>query len=97
MSFSFASIKAALAHLFGIEEQKAHALVEAVITDVLPVLQQVRQDITNDVVQLVGEAKADGETLYAQALTDLKAEIAALKALISPAPAPVVDPPAPTA
>ncbi|MFC1418587.1 hypothetical protein [Streptacidiphilus cavernicola] len=100
---SFASIKTALVHLFGIEETRAHALVEAVITDALPVLQQARQDITNDVVKLVGEAKADGAALYTEALADVKTEIAALKALINstPAPAPVAvadpTPVAPTA
>lgn len=93
--FSFASIKAALTHLFGIEEDKAHSLVEAVITDALPVLQQVRADITADVVKLVGEAKADGETIYAEALADVKAELAAIKALLNPAPS--ADPSEPSA
>lgn len=87
MSFSFASIKAAIVHLFGVEESKAHSLVEAVLTDAAPVLTKLRADIAADAAKLAGEARTDAEALYAEALADLKTEIAAVRALVSPAAA----------
>jgi hypothetical protein len=97
MAFSFASIKAALVHLFGVEEAKAHSLVEAVLTDAAPVLTQLRADIAADAAKLAGEARADAETLYAEALADLKAEIAAVKNLVAPQAAPDIAPAGPAA
>jgi hypothetical protein len=92
MSFSFASIKAALVHLFGVEEGKAHSLVEAVLADAAPVLSQLRADIAADAAKLAGEARTDAEALYGEALADLKAEIAAVRQLVTPAPVPQTAP-----
>lgn len=93
MSFSFASIKAVLAHAFGVEEAKAHQLVEAVLTDAAPVLGQLRADIAADAAKLAGEARTDAESLYAEVLDDIRREIAALKTLIKAAPAVTADAP----
>lgn len=92
MSISFASIKAVLAHVFGIGEDKAHSLVEAVIADTAPVFNQLRTDIVADVAKLSAEAKADAGALYAEALSDVRTELAAIKALIGQQAPPVADP-----
>jgi hypothetical protein len=84
---SFASIKAAISHLFGVEEAKAHTLVEAVVADAAPILDQFKTQVSD----LIAEGHADVAKLLTDGLADVKADLAEIKALLNPAP---VEPPA---
>lgn len=89
MSFSFASVKAALTHLFGVEEDKAHHLVTAIEADVTPVLDQARQQLHD----LLAEGHADLAALLNKGLADIRADLADIKAALAPAPLASPEPP----
>lgn len=92
MSFSFARVKAAITHLFGVEEDKAHHLVTAIEADVTPVLDQAKQQLHD----LVKEGQADVAAILTKGLADIRADLAEIKAALgsAPAPGPKTTPPA---
>lgn len=83
--------------LFGTAEK----VIEGVASEIAPVIVQVRADVTADITTLLAQASGDAATLGAEALADLKAEIAKVKAAVEAlnpaAPATPAEPAAPTA
>lgn len=80
MSFSTA-LRTFFSHFTSVSETEIEALVEHAV----PLFDQARAAITADVQQLVAQGTTDAKTLTAEALADVKAEIAALRAELAPA------------
>ncbi|NUP47536.1 MAG: hypothetical protein HOW97_09535 [Catenulispora sp.] len=88
MPFSLTGIKTAITHLFGVEETKAHHLVEAVRADLTPVLTQAEEQLHG----LITEGHNDLEALLTKGLADIRADLAEIKAALGSAPAPAPGP-----
>lgn len=73
--FSLASFKAALAHILGIGEDEAHALVTAIEADLTPMLDTFRQQLVADLTAAVAEGKVDAEKLAEDIVTRVLAAL----------------------
>ena len=92
MSFA-TGLRAFFSHFTSVSEAEIEALVEHAV----PLFDQARAAVTADVQQLVAQGTSDVQALVSEAIADVKAEIAALKAALSTAPAAPAEPAAPTA
>lgn len=70
----------------------ARKVIEGIVSELTPALEQLKADVVGQVTQLVTEGHADIRALVAEGSADIRADLAEVKALLATATAPQAAP-----